>query len=88
VSKVKLYNGDSRYNYFGGMYKDISVDFKREKVEFTLESGKIVNAYKIIGLQYNTENWLNRDRGHIYNTLDDMIQSNKQIQQSIIKIVQ
>jgi len=88
VSKVKLYDGDSRYNYFGGMYKGISVDFKREEVEFTLESGKIVNAYKIIGLQYNTENWLHRERGYTYNTLDEMIQSNKQIQQHIIKIVQ
>jgi hypothetical protein len=88
VSKVKLYKGDSRYDYFGAMYKSISVDFKREEVEFTLESGKIVNAYKIIGLQYNTENWLHRERGYTYNTLDEMIQSNKQIQQHIIKIVQ
>jgi hypothetical protein len=88
VSKVKLYNGDSRYDYFGAMYKGVFVDFKREKIEFTLESGKIVYAYKIIGLQYNTESWLHRDRGYTYNTLDEMIQSNKQIQQSIVKLVQ
>ncbi len=88
VSKVKAYNGDSRYDYFGSKYKDISVDFKREKIEFTLESGKIADAYKIVGLEYHTHNWLHREKGYAYNTLDDMIQANKKIQQSIIELVQ
>jgi hypothetical protein len=88
VSKVKVYGGDSRYDYFGSKYSGISADFKREKIEFTLKSGKIVYAYKIIGLEYNTQTWLHRERGYTYNTLDEMIQSNKQIQQSIVELVQ
>lgn len=91
VSKVKRYNGgDSRYDYFGGkQYYGIYVDFKREKVTTRLESGKEVSAYKIVGLQYNTKDWLYRDKdNNQFSSLDEMIQTYKPIQQRIVDLVQ
>jgi hypothetical protein len=87
ISKSKPFT-NSNDNYFGNLYTQIFVDFKRELVDFALESGKIVRAYRIIGLQYLTDSWSCRDVAHSYNTLDEMIQSNKQIQQSIVELVQ
>ena len=91
VSKTKVYGGgDSRWNYFGNKYHKIFVDFKRQPVQVTLESGKVVSAYKIVGLQYNTNEWLHRDRDSFktFTTLDEMIQSHKDTQQRIVDLVQ
>ena len=90
VSKTKPYYGsDKRYDYFGNKnYHGIYVDFKRQRVEVTLESGKVVSSYKIVGLTYRTYDWLSRDKEYCksYATLDEMIQSDKKIQQQIVSL--
>jgi hypothetical protein len=87
VSKVRIRNYDSSYNYFNGKaYHKIYVSFKRESVSTTLKSGKKVSLSKIIGLNYNTEDWLHRDRGESYGTLDSMIQGNEKLQQTIVSL--
>jgi hypothetical protein len=92
VSKTKNYGrGDSRYDYFGNKeYHKVYVDFKRELVKVTLESGKVVQAYKIIGLQYNTNEWLHRDKDNNRSctTLDELVQSHKPTQQRIVELAQ
>ena len=92
VSKTKRYSrGDSRFDYFGNKeYHKVSVDFKREIVQVRLESGKVVQAYKIIGLEYRTNEWLHRDSENckIFTTLDELIQSHKPTQQRIVELAQ
>ena len=91
VSKVNNYHGDYRYDYFNGkVYHSVYVDFKRAKVNVTLESGKEVSVYKIVGLQYNIYEWLHRDRDNnkTFSTLDELIQSHKPTQQNIVRLVQ
>ena len=92
VSKTKKYSrGDSRFDYFGNKeYHKVYVDFKRELVKVTLESGKVVQAYKIIGLQYNTNEWLHRDKenNRSCTTLDELVQSHKPTQQKIVELAQ
>jgi len=92
VSKTKKFsNDDSRFDYFGGKsYHKVYVDFKREIVKVTLESGKVVQAHKIIGLTYNTHEWLHRDRESCktFMTLDELIQSHKYTQQRIVELAQ
>ena len=92
VSKTKRYSrGDSRFDYFGNKeYHKVSVDFKRELVQVRLESGKVVQAYKIIGLEYRTNEWLHRDSENckIFTTLDELIQSHKPTQQKIVELAQ
>ena len=90
VSKTKKYTGDSRYNYFGNIYDCIFVNFKRERVEIVLESGKSVAAFKIVGLAYKTYDWLSDDKDHCkkYSTLDEIIQSDKRLQQRLVNLVQ
>jgi hypothetical protein len=88
VSKCLAYSDDSRYNYFGYKYHKVYVDFKREKVSTTLESGKVIAAYKIIGLQYNTESWLCRkeERNQSFSTLDELIQRHQPTQQKLVQL--
>ena len=92
VSKAKRYTrGDSRYDYFEGKeYHKIYVDFKRESVGITLESGKSVQAYKIVGLSYGTHEWLHRDYGDakFFTSLDELVQSHKFTQQRIVSLAQ
>ena len=92
VSKTKSFGrGDSRFDYFGNKeYHKVSVDFKREIVQVRLESGKVVQAYKIIGLEYRTNEWLHRDSENckIFTTLDELIQSHKPTQQRIVELAQ
>ena len=92
VSKNKKFSNDnSRFDYFGGKeYHKVYVDFKREIVRVTLESGKVVQAHKIIGLTYNTQEWLHRDRESCktFMTLDELIQSHKYTQQRIVELAQ
>ena len=91
VSKNKKYtDSDSRYDYFGGKkYHKVYVDFKREIVNVTLESGKEVRAFKIVGLTYNTNEWLHRDKENCktFMTLDELIQSHKPTQQRLVELV-
>lgn len=92
VSKTKRYSrGDSRFDYFGNKeYHKVYVDFKREIVKVTLESGKEVRAFKIVGLTYNTHEWLHRDSESCkkFTTLDELIQSHKPTQQKIVELAQ
>jgi hypothetical protein len=91
VSRNNLYqNSDNRYNYFGYTYHRIYVNFKREKVNLILESGKSVYAYKIIGLEYNNKEYLHKniETFKSFSTLDEFIQSDKETQQRIIALVQ
>lgn len=86
VSKTKERKGD--YNYFGYCYHGIYVDFKREKATIKLTSGKEVGAFKIVGLEYNKNEWLHRDKdGNVsFSTLDEFVQTNKLLQQKIIEL--
>lgn len=92
VSKTRQYtSSDSRYDYFNNKkYHKIFVDFKREIVKVTLESGKVVQAYKIVGLEYNTNEWLHRDKESCkrFMTLDELIQSHKPTQQQLVELAQ
>ena len=91
ISKTKQYKSDSRYDYFNGRaYHCIYVNFNYVKVDVTLESGKKVSAKKIVGLNYKWYDWLNDDKDYSvkYSTLDEMIQSDKNIQQKIVYLVQ
>jgi len=92
VSKTKKYSsGDSRFDYFNNkQYHTIYVDFKRELVKVILESGKEVRAFKIIGLEYNTNEWLHRDKESCktFMTLDELVQSHKTTQQKIVEMAQ
>jgi len=91
VSKTKEYTGDSRYNYFNNKaYHCIYVNPKFVRVDVTLESGKKVDARKIVGLNYKWYDWLNDDKDYSvkYSTLDEMVQSDKNIQQKIVYLVQ
>ncbi len=47
-------------------------------------------AYKIVGLQYNTNDWLYRDKDNNRSctTLDELIQSHKPTQQKIVELAQ
>ena len=92
VSKTKRYqSSDSRYDYFGNrQFEGIYVNFKRERVDIVLESGKNVYAFKIVGLVYKLYDWLNDDKDHCkkFSTLDEMVQSDKYLQQRIVGLVQ
>jgi len=90
VSKLKFIKYcESRYDYFkGAKYFYLYLDFKRERVSITLESGKVVSFSKIIGVSYNTKNWLHRNDGECYSSLDEAIQMNKTVQTQIVDIVQ
>jgi hypothetical protein len=90
VSKRIKYNqGDSRYNYFGYNYYAVYVDFKRENVSIVLENGKQVGVTKIVGLGYNTYNWLHRDNINNvkFSSLDELIQRHQPTQQNLAKLV-
>lgn len=87
VSKSKRYNGDSRYNYCDyKQYKQIYCGFKTERVGIVLSSGKEVNLDKIVGLEYRLRNWLYRKETKNYSTLDELIQSEKSIQQAMVEM--
>jgi hypothetical protein len=92
VSKTKKYSSsDSRFDYFNNkQYHTIYVDFKREIVKVILESGKEVRAFKIIGLEYNTNEWLHRDKESCktFMTLDELVQSHKHTQQKLVELAQ
>ncbi len=92
VSKTKKYSsGDSRFDYFNNkQYHTIYVDFKREIVKVILESGKEVRAFKIIGLEYNTNEWLHRDKETCkrFMTLDELVQRHKHTQQKLVELAQ
>ena len=92
VSKTKSFtDSDKRYDFFGNKkYHKVYVDFKREIVKVILESGKEVRAFKIIGLTYNTNEWLHRDRESCktFMTLDELVQSHKYTQQRIVELAQ
>lgn len=82
VSKTKRYTSDSRYNYCNDKdYITIYVAFKYEKVSSILESGKEIYAYKVVGLKYCDFDYLYEEKnGKITSTLDELIQSVKNIQ--------
>jgi hypothetical protein len=89
VSKVKFNHSNDQWNYFEGAdYREYYLDFKRELVSITLESGKQVQLFKIIGAQYLTKNWLHRDVSKKYDSLDEMLQLNDEVQRAMVQLVQ
>ena len=88
VSKTKIFDmGDSRYAYCGNKaYTKLQVDFKREKVSMTLESGKAVCAYKVVGLEFCEKEYLYRKDGLITSTLDEFIQTSKTLQRRMVEL--
>ena len=49
-----------------------------------------MQAYKIVGLSYNTNEWLHRDKENCktFMTLDELIQSHKPTQQRLVELAQ
>jgi hypothetical protein len=89
VSKVKFTRSDDQWNFFNKAdYRTYYLDFKREKVSITLESGKQVTLLKIIGAQYLTKDWLHRDNGKRYDSLDEMLQRDDEMQRAMVQLVQ
>lgn len=89
VSKTKEYGSgnDSRFDYCNGKkYFRIYVDFKREREVYTLESGKNVTVYKIVGLEYCKNEYLHKEKAVPYSTLDGLIQSEKSLQRAIVDL--
>ena len=89
VSRTKAFNGDSSFDRCNGRnYHKIVVDFKREQVQVTLESGKVVYAYKICGLVFKNNEYLYEDReGTIKTpTLDEFIQTSKETQKKMVEL--
>jgi hypothetical protein len=90
VSKTKQYSGsDSRYDYCNGKnHLQLYVDFKRERVAHKLESGKEVSVYKIVGLEYRrTFSYLHREKTINTSTLDELIQTDKEVQKMFVNLV-
>ncbi len=89
VSKVIFNRSNDQWNHFNNAdYRTYYLDFKRELVSITLESGKKVQLYKIIGSQYLTRDWLNTSNGNKYDSLDEMLQLDKEVQRDIVRLVQ
>ena len=87
VSKTNVYRDDSRWDYCNGKkYIRMYVDFKRECIRHILESGKEVTAYKIVGLEFRLNDYLHRDKCEIKDTLDELIQTQRQIQTRIVEL--
>ena len=89
VSKTKPYSGgDSRYNYCDNMdYLRLYTDFKRERLVHKLESGKEVIVYKVVGLEYRAiYEYLHRDKTINTSTLDELIQTNKEVQKKLVEL--
>ena len=85
----KPHSGDSRFNYCNGKdYTKIFVDFNRESVTMTLESGKQVSAYKIKGLVFSEREYLYRSKSDnlATATLDEFIQTSKSLQKRLVEI--
>lgn len=89
VSKKKKYpDSDNRWNYCNGKkYICLYVDFRRENIGHKLESGKIVSANKIVGLEYRKRDYLKKNDGLIANTLDELIQIDKDVQKLLVELV-
>ena len=88
VSKKKLYNEDSRFDYCNNMkYYQIFVSFRTEKAKQQLESGKEVIADKIIGLSYSRFDWLHRVKFYNAATLDELIQNDDEVQKALVSLV-
>ena len=89
VSKVKFNRMNDQWNYFNNAdYRTYYLDFKREQALITLESGKQVTLLKIIGAQYLTKDWLHRDNGKRYDSLDEMLQRDDEMQRAMVQLVQ
>ena len=92
VSKTKTYYDGSIRNsegYCNGkQYHTIYVDFKRERVEVTLESGKQVRAWKIGGLVFKSNEYLREDVSDFVKapTLDEFIQISKTTQKKLVEM--
>ena len=86
VSNKNKAEGEDEMYCRGNAFTVVYVDFKRERQELTLKSGKTVASTRIVGLQYNLNNWLHRDKGSPYESLDELIQNNKQMQQRIVAL--
>ena len=88
VSKTRKYTYDSRFDFFGKVYSKIYVSFKRQLVSVKLANGEEVRAHKIVGLQYNTRDWLGREKFNCSaSTLDELIQNHSEVQQTLVKLV-
>lgn len=89
ASKTNAYKGESRCDYCNGKaHTKLQVDFKREKVTTKLDSGKEVYAWKIIGLEFISHEYLHRDNTSCIKTatLDEYIQTNKQLQAKMVEM--
>lgn len=89
VSKTKRYSrGDSRYDYCDNMdYLRLYTDFKRERLVHKLESGKEVIVYKVVGLEYRAiYEYLHREKTINTSTLDELIQTNKEVQKKLVEL--
>jgi hypothetical protein len=88
VSKTKPYTNSGNNYCNNKKYTTLQVDFKREKVTIILESGKVVYAYKIVGLIFCNYAYSGRDSQSaiITSTLDEFIQTNKSLQAAMVEM--
>lgn len=89
VSKTKNYNYDSRFNYCNGKtYHKLYIDFKREMVRLTLESGEVVSAWKLCGLEFRSNEYLYADKESCVKapTFDEFIQLSKDTQRRLVEM--
>lgn len=88
VSKNRKYDGnDSRYNYCNGMrYIQIYASFRLDRVNHKLETDEQVSLLKIVGLEFRTNDYLVKGSGRIYNTLDELIQNEKEVQRKMVEL--
>jgi hypothetical protein len=92
VSKTKTYyDGSSTRSegYCNGkQYHRLYVDFKRERVDVILESGKQVIAYKIGGLVFKSNDYLREDVSDFIktSTFDEFIQTSKTTQRKLVEM--
>ena len=87
VSKTKIYGGDSNSNFCNNKaYLGIYIDFRKETYHEKLETGKEIRMTKVVGLEYRIHSYLNKERGTIYNSLDELIQKEKFVQQRLVEL--
>ena len=89
VSKTRTAPSSDRANYCNGMAcLELFADFKRERVEYTLETSKKVILFKIVGMQYRAfHSYLYKEKTLNTSTIDELLQNNKDLQRRMVELI-
>ena len=85
ISKTKSARSSDDYKGKGMKNSSLFVRFKTEFVKTILDSGKEVSLRKVIGLKYTLNGSYSGDT-HYYSSLDELIQTDKSLQQRIVSL--